>query len=204
MFGLFVTPHTEREKNVVRFSAAVSGKERCVTTLKMAVQQTTLNWAFLHFTDFKRGKYSFSSPIPSMQCCATVRATYIPTLNGGDRAGVWNFSFSEVTLSEYNVSTVLLPIVGIFETTYIFYMNQLSVHTNPGESTHRNHIILKPLSRAVLRPHPNKSRHNIWGFKDVQICVDMDLVASSFCLYLFFTRGCKTFQAEYKSLSDQY
>ena len=35
-----------------------------------------LNWAFLHFTDFKRGKYSFSSPIPSMQCCATVWATF--------------------------------------------------------------------------------------------------------------------------------
>ena len=31
---------------------------------------------FFHFTDFKRGKYSFSSPIPSMQCCATVQATY--------------------------------------------------------------------------------------------------------------------------------
>ena len=31
---------------------------------------------FFHFTDFKRGKYSFSSPIPSMQCSATVWATY--------------------------------------------------------------------------------------------------------------------------------
>ena len=35
-----------------------------------------LNWAFLRFTDFKRRKYSFSFPIPSMQCCADVRATY--------------------------------------------------------------------------------------------------------------------------------
>ena len=35
-----------------------------------------LNWAFLHFTDFKRGKYSFSSSIPSMQCCAAVWATF--------------------------------------------------------------------------------------------------------------------------------
>ena len=32
--------------------------------------------AFLCFTDFKRRKYCFSSPIPSMQCCADVRATY--------------------------------------------------------------------------------------------------------------------------------
>ena len=31
---------------------------------------------FLCFTDFKRRKYSFFSPIPSMQCCADVRATY--------------------------------------------------------------------------------------------------------------------------------
>ena len=36
----------------------------------------TLNWAFLHFTGFKRRKYNFSSPIPSMQCCADVRAPY--------------------------------------------------------------------------------------------------------------------------------
>ena len=35
-----------------------------------------LNWAFLCFTDFKRGKYNFSTPIPSMQCCAAVQATY--------------------------------------------------------------------------------------------------------------------------------
>ena len=31
--------------------------------------------AFLRFTDFKRRKCSFS-PVPSMQCCADVRATY--------------------------------------------------------------------------------------------------------------------------------
>ena len=29
-----------------------------------------LKWAFLRFTDFKRGKYSLSSPIPFIQCCA--------------------------------------------------------------------------------------------------------------------------------------
>ena len=31
---------------------------------------------FLQFTNFKRRKYSFSSPIPSMQCCADVQTTY--------------------------------------------------------------------------------------------------------------------------------
>ena len=40
MIGLFVRPQTQRESNVVRFSAVVSGEERCVTTLKTAVQQT--------------------------------------------------------------------------------------------------------------------------------------------------------------------
>ena len=40
MIGLFIRPQTQRERNVVRFSAAVSGEERCVTTLKTAVQQT--------------------------------------------------------------------------------------------------------------------------------------------------------------------
>ena len=40
MIGLFVRPQTQRERNVVRFSAAVDGEERCVTTLKTAVYQT--------------------------------------------------------------------------------------------------------------------------------------------------------------------
>ena len=39
--GLFVRPQAQRERNVVRFSVAVSGKERCLTTLKTAVQQTS-------------------------------------------------------------------------------------------------------------------------------------------------------------------
>ena len=33
-------------------------------------------WTFWRFPDFKRGKDSVSFPIPSMQCCATVRATF--------------------------------------------------------------------------------------------------------------------------------
>ena len=48
-----------------------------------------------------------------MQCCAAVRATNTPTLNGGDRGGVWILLFSEVTLFEYNVSTILSPIVEL-------------------------------------------------------------------------------------------
>ena len=65
--------------------------------------------AFWRFSDFQRGKYSFSSPIPCMQCCAAVRATFrkeqIPQLNGGDRGGVWILLFSGVTLFECNASS---------------------------------------------------------------------------------------------------
>ena len=37
---------------------------------------STSKGAFWHFPDFKRGKNSFSSPIPSMQCCAAVQAIF--------------------------------------------------------------------------------------------------------------------------------
>ena len=45
MIGLFVRPQTQRERNVVRFSAAVSREERCMMTLKTAVQQTSIREA---------------------------------------------------------------------------------------------------------------------------------------------------------------
>ena len=40
--------------------------------------QLALNWAFFTYTDFKMRKCfnGFSSSIPSMQCCADVRATW--------------------------------------------------------------------------------------------------------------------------------
>ena len=71
---------------------------------------------FWRFPDFERGKDSFSSPIPSMQCCATVRATFRKQETSqlwmeGTGEGVWILMFSEVTLFEYNVSTILSPIV---------------------------------------------------------------------------------------------
>ena len=58
-----------------------------------------LNWTFLRFTDFKRRKYSFFSPIPSMQCCADVPATYKRHPNfewegRGGMGGVWILLFS--------------------------------------------------------------------------------------------------------------
>ena len=39
MIGLLVRPQTQRERNVVRFPAAVCGEKRCVATLKTAVWQ---------------------------------------------------------------------------------------------------------------------------------------------------------------------
>ena len=40
------------------------------------------------------------------------KTTNTPSLNGGERGRVWNLLFSEVTLFEYNVSTILSPVVG--------------------------------------------------------------------------------------------
>ena len=57
-----------------------------------------LNWAFLCFTDLERRKYSFSCPIPSMQCCANVQATYRKQ--------------QTPAVFYCNVSTILLLIVG--------------------------------------------------------------------------------------------
>ena len=87
---------------------------------------TALNWAFLHFTDFKKRKYRFSFPIPSMQCCADVQATY-----GKQQTfqlwTVWILLFSEVTPFEYNVSTILSPIVELSTT-------EKSWQSKPGNS----------------------------------------------------------------------
>ena len=84
---------------------------------------------FFHFTDFKRGKYSFSSPIPSMQCCVTVQATYrkqqTPQLWMDKTGEVWILLFSEVTLFENNVSTILLLIAtGLVLVSYICFKSK--------------------------------------------------------------------------------
>ena len=51
--GLFVRPQTQRERNVVQFSAAVCEEERCVTTLKTAVQQTNVNTAVIAYANMR-------------------------------------------------------------------------------------------------------------------------------------------------------
>ena len=77
-----------------------------------------LNWAFLRFIDFKRRKYSFSFPIPSMQCCADVRATYrkqqTPQLwMKGAGEGCRFFCSLKLPYLNTNVSTTLSPIVAV-------------------------------------------------------------------------------------------
>ena len=76
-----------------------------------------VNWAFLRFTDFKRRKYS--SPIPSMQCCAHIRATYrkrqTPQLwmeGAGEGYGLF-CCLKLPYLNEYDVSTILSPVVAL-------------------------------------------------------------------------------------------
>ena len=78
---------------------------------------TALNWAFLHFTDFKKRKYRFSFPIPSMQCCADVQATYgkqqAPQL-WMEGTGEWCGFFCSLKLP--HLSTILSPIVELSTT----------------------------------------------------------------------------------------
>ena len=55
-------------------------------------------------------------PLHAMLCRCFLsylrKTTNTPSLNGGERGGVWNLLFSKVTLFEYNVSTILSPVVG--------------------------------------------------------------------------------------------
>ena len=91
-----------------------------VTKLVLTVHS---KWAFWRFTDFQRGKYSFSSPIPSMQHCAAVQTTYrkqqTPHLQTKGRGrGV-----DSMVLCSYpiwvHVSTILSPIVWIAKWPYM-------------------------------------------------------------------------------------
>ena len=102
-----------------------------------------LNWAFLYFTDFKRGKYSFSSPIPSMQCCAAVRA--IPLENNkhlnfewrGQGRGVDSF-----VLRSYPISVQSLN-------NFVADCRLWYVHTMPDSSYEGRKIILDTSKASV-------------------------------------------------------
>ena len=93
-----------------------------VTKLVLTVRS---KGAFWRFTDFQRGKYSFSSPIPSMQHCAAVQATLAVENNkhpnfewrGGER-GVDSFVLCSYPIWVH-VSIILLPIVWIAKWPYM-------------------------------------------------------------------------------------
>ena len=89
-------------------------QERVNNRRQNELRHFALNWAFLHFTEFK---------IHALLCrCSSYlqKTTNTPTLNGGDRGGVWIVLFSEVTLLEYNVSTILSPIVELNKVDHFF------------------------------------------------------------------------------------
>ena len=83
------------------------------------VKTLRLKLGFSLFSWLQKEEYSFSSPIPSMQCCANVWATYrkqqTPQLwmeeSGEGCYPIWSF--------EYNVSTILSQIVGLEPKNYI-------------------------------------------------------------------------------------
>ena len=75
---------------------------------------------------FKRKKYSFAM---LCRCLSYLKkTTNTPTLNGGDRGGLRILLFSEVIVFEYNVSTILLQIVGTF--SIVFCLLALRIFMN--------------------------------------------------------------------------
>ena len=68
------------------------------------LRHLALNCVFLRFTDFKGWKYSFSSPIPSMQLLPLfelpIENNKHPNFEWRGQGGVWILLFSEVTIFE--------------------------------------------------------------------------------------------------------
>ena len=95
---------------------------RSVTKLVLTVRS---KGAFWRFTDVQRGKYSFSSSIPSMQHCAAVQATLAVENNKhpnfewrGRERGVDSFVLCSYPIW-VRVSTILSPIVWIAKWPYM-------------------------------------------------------------------------------------
>ena len=90
-----------------------------------------------------------------------LETTNTSTLNGGDKGGVWILLFSEVTLFQCNVSTILSPILGYNMFTlcrialmkagksyWIHHLRLLFTHKNRDfgafAKTNGNHTATKP------------------------------------------------------------
>ena len=76
-FLIFPAPHGP-DRTRLRQMNKMARHKRCQRLQSATKWVETLRpkSTFWRFPDFEREKDSFSSPIPSMQCCATVRATF--------------------------------------------------------------------------------------------------------------------------------
>ena len=76
-FLIFPAPHGP-DRTRLRQMNKMARHKRCqrLQSATKWVETPRPKSTFWRFPDFERGKDSFSSPIPSMQCCATVRATF--------------------------------------------------------------------------------------------------------------------------------
>ena len=76
-FLIFPAPHGPDRTRLRQMNRMARHKryQRLQSATKL-VETLRPKSTFWRFPDFEREKDSFSSPIPSMQCCATVRATF--------------------------------------------------------------------------------------------------------------------------------
>ena len=134
---------------------------------------------FVCYTDFKKRKYSFYSPIPSMQCCADVWTTYrkqqTPQLwmegqgRGVDFFVLWSYPIWVQCLN----NNILSPIVG-------WKLHWLNMRT---DFTYNNNLILPLVTSAIFF---SKSCKNIkWLYKiPITVCKPfLPLLTSFFFLF---------------------
>ena len=72
---IFSRPSPLTHTNTHIFSTCRTTDQHQLQSVTKWVETLCPKGAFWRFTDFERGKCSFSSPIPSMHCCAAVQAT---------------------------------------------------------------------------------------------------------------------------------
>ena len=93
----------------------------CYNRRQNEMRHLALKGLFDVFLTSKGKNIAFSPPPPpppihplhEMLCRCSSYLKKTITLNGGDRGGGWIILLSEVTLFEYNISTILSPIVAL-------------------------------------------------------------------------------------------
>ena len=122
--------------------------------------------AFGHFTDFKRGKESFSlHPLHAMLCrCSSYlqKTTNTPTLNGGEGEGVWILLFSKVTLFEYSAWKKIL-ISRVDDSSSVIWIPSPQKHHLPiGQVKNKIHSSMAKFTSCWLLDTPFFAR---WLFQ---------------------------------------